>query len=146
MMCMVTKCTTCYISFICTYIHIYNCLISLCFSVLAMMLASMGVVVLALVWSGPCIMEIHVYFSEELMVCINFCFYTLSLYLTTTTSFRLTLVLPLVDMHTKMLGFVTISSWCMYFNMQVVYNFVVTFMFLTTQCVLHNLVLGFLLF
>ena len=78
------------------------------------------------------------------MVHINFCFSTLLPYLTITVPFRLTPVLPLVDMQTKMLDYTNTSSWCMYFNMQGVYTFVV--MFLTTQCVLHNLVLRFLLF
>ena len=91
-------------------------------------------------------MEIHEYFSEVLMVHINLCFYTLLLYLTITVPFRLTPILPSVDMHTKMLGHITISSWCMYYNMQGAYNFVVMFMFLTTQCVLHNLMLRLLLF
>ena len=91
-------------------------------------------------------MEICEYFSDVLMVHINFCFYTLLLYLTITVPFRLTPVLPLVDTHTRMLGYTTISSWYMYFNMQGVYDFVVAFMFLITECVLHNPVLGFLLF
>ena len=91
-------------------------------------------------------METHEYFHEVLMVHIDFCFYTLLLYLTITMPFRLTLILLLVDMHSNMLGYTTTSSWCMYFNMQDIYNFVVKLMFLTTQCVLHNCVLRFLLF
>ena len=78
----------------------------------------MGVVALVLVWVRAHIMEIHEYISEVLMVHINICFYTLLLYLTITMPFRLTTILLLVDMHTEMLGYTNISSWCMYFNIQ----------------------------
>ena len=57
-------------------------------------------------------MEICEYFSEVLMIHINVCFCTLLLYLTITVPFRLTPILPLVDMHTEMLGHTTISSSC----------------------------------